>query len=31
LRGTTVVMLLFTMCFTALLAGLRLAIDAPDR
>ena len=31
LRGTTVVMLLFTMCFTSLLAGLRLATDAADR
>jgi uncharacterized membrane protein len=30
LRGTTVVMLLFTMCFTSLLAGLRLATDAAD-
>lgn len=30
LRGTTVVMLLFTMCFTSLLAGLRLASDAAD-
>ena len=31
LRGTTVVMLLFTMCFTSLLAGLRLATDGTDR
>jgi uncharacterized membrane protein len=31
LRGTTVVILLFTMCFTSMLAGLRLATDAVDR
>jgi uncharacterized membrane protein len=31
LRGTTVVIFLFTMCFTSLLAGLRLATDAADR
>jgi putative membrane protein len=31
LRETTVVMLLFTMCFTSMLAGLRLATDAADR
>jgi uncharacterized membrane protein len=31
LRGTTVVILLFTMFFTSMLAGLRLATDAADR
>ena len=31
LRETTVVILLFTMVFTSLLAGLRLATDAADR
>ena len=31
LRETTVVTLLFTMCFTSMLAGLRLATDAADR
>jgi putative membrane protein len=31
LREATVVVLLFTMCFTALLAGLRLATDASDQ
>ena len=31
LRGTTVVILLFTMVFTSMLAGLRLATDAADR
>jgi putative membrane protein len=31
LRETTVVILLFTMCFTSLLAGLRLTADAADR
>jgi len=31
LRETTVVVLLFTMCFTSLLAALRLATDATDR
>ncbi len=30
LRGTTVVILLFTMCFTSMLAGLRLMTDAAD-
>ena len=31
LRGTTVVVLLFTMVFTSMLAALRLATDATDR
>jgi uncharacterized membrane protein len=31
LRETTVVILLFTMVFTSMLAGLRLATDAADR
>lgn len=31
LRGTTVVILLFTMVFTSMLAGLRLATDAAGR
>jgi hypothetical protein len=31
LRETTVVILLFTMVFTSMLAGLRLATDAIDR
>jgi uncharacterized membrane protein len=31
LRGTTVVILLFTMVFTSMLAGLRLATGAADR
>jgi uncharacterized membrane protein len=31
LRGTTVVILLFTMVFTSMLAGLRLVTDAADR
>ena len=31
LRGTTVVILLFTMFFTSMLAALRLATDAADR
>ena len=31
LRGTTVVILLFTMVFTSVLAALRLATDAADR
>jgi len=31
LRETTVVILLFTMVFTSLLAALRLATDASDR
>jgi uncharacterized membrane protein len=30
LRETTVVILLFTMCFTSMLAGLRLVTDAAD-
>jgi len=31
LRGTTVAILLFTMVFTSMLAGLRLATDVVDR
>jgi hypothetical protein len=31
LRGTTVVILLFTVFFTSMLAGLRLVTDAADR